>query len=70
MWIKNLSNLSNENLNSFILNYGGIGGRGVWGGGEEVNERGLNKRNYRKIIEISENVSNVVLGTSSYNNNN
>ena len=39
-------------------------------GGEEVNERGLNKRNYRKIIEISENVSNVVLGTSSYNNNN
>ena len=67
MWIKNLSNLSNENLNSFILNYGGVGGRGVWG--EGVNERGLNKRNHGKIIEISENVSNVVLGTSSYNNN-
>ena len=39
-------------------------------GGEGVNERGLNKRNHGKIIEISENVSNVVSGTSSYNNNN
>ena len=52
MWIKNLSNLSNEKLNIFILNYGGVGGRGV-GGGEGVNERGLNKRNHGKIIKIS-----------------
>ena len=68
MWIKNLSNLSNEKLNIFILYYGGVGGRGVWEG-RGVNKRGLNKRNHGKIIEISENVSNVVLGTSSYNNN-
>ena len=35
----------------FILNYGGVWGRGVWG--EGVNERGLNKWNHGKIIEIS-----------------
>ena len=35
----------------FIFNYGDVGGRGVWG--EGVNERGLNKRNHGKIIEIS-----------------
>ena len=51
----------------FIINYGGVGGRGVVG--EGVNERGLNKWNHGKMIKISSNVSNVVLGTSSYNNN-
>ena len=35
----------------FILNYGGVEGRGVWG--EGVNEKVLNKQNHGKIIEIS-----------------
>ena len=35
----------------FILNYGGVGRRGVWEDG--VNERGLNKWNHGKIIKIS-----------------
>ena len=40
-----------KNSISFILNYGGVGGRGV--SEEGVNERGLNKWNHGKIIKIS-----------------
>ena len=39
MWIKNLSTLSNEKLNTFLFLTMG------------VLERGLNKRNHVKIIE-------------------
>ena len=51
MWIKNLSNLSNEKLNIFYPYLWGCWGTMCMGGG--VNERGLNKQNHEKIIEIS-----------------
>ena len=59
--------MKNSIFSSLIM---GVLEEEVCGRGGGVNKRGLNKRNHGKIIEISENVSNVVLGTSSYNNNN
>ena len=50
MLIKHLPNLSNEKLNTFLcLIMGVLGKRCVGGWGE----RGLNKWNHGKIIEIS-----------------
>ena len=50
MWMKNLSNLSNEKLNTFLsLIMGVLGKRCVGRDGE----RGINKWNYGKIIETS-----------------
>ena len=59
MWIKNLSNLSNEKINTFLsLIIGVLGKKCVEGGGERGwkgggGERGLYKQNHGKSIEIS-----------------
>ena len=50
MLIKNLSNLSNEKIHTFLsLTIGVLGKKCVEGGGE----RGLYKQNHGKNIEIS-----------------
>ena len=60
--IKNLCNLNIQHF--FIFNYKGVGGRGVGGVGSKESQWLKSGKQLLKHL----NVSNVVLGTFSYNN--